>query len=93
MTALRVFLVVLCMAGGVLVGSALLAPICANYAGTERDSGYPCRVERSNGTTEFVLSRSTTVSVPAAPWLGLGLVVGGSVMLGRSLRSRNGSDR
>ena len=55
----------------VLAGAALfiadqVTPTWRNFAGTTRDSGYPCKIDRSSGATEFVLSRGTTITVPRA---------------------------
>lgn len=91
MTPLRAVAIVLLVAGLSLVIAGIATPTCVNYAGTARDSGYPCKIDRSSGMTDFVLSRSTTVSVPLSAWLGIGLVVVGGVMLGRSARSRGSS--
>lgn len=83
MSARRVISIVLLVGGLVLVVAGIATPTCANYAGTAHDSGYPCKIDRSSAMTDFVLSRSTTVSVPLSAWLGVGLVVVGGVLLGR----------
>lgn len=63
---------------GALLGlGELAAPTCANFAGTARDSGYPCRIDRSSGASDYVLSQTTTISVPFAGGLAVVLVVAG----------------
>lgn len=83
MRALGIILIV--AAAGLAIVS-LTVPTCRNYAGTARDSGYPCRIDRSSGATDFVLSRDTTITLPLAWVVIVGLVVLGGVLLARSRR-------
>ena len=65
---------------GVLLGlGELAAPDCHNAAGTAHDSGYPCRIARSSGKTEYAFSRTTTITVPRARQLTIGLIIVGVV--------------
>lgn len=64
----------------------LAVPTCRNYAGTARDSGYPCKLNRSSGATDFVLSRDTTITLPLTWVVIVGLAVLGAFLLARSRR-------
>jgi hypothetical protein len=65
---------------GVLLGlGELAAPDCRDAAGTAHDSGYPCRIDRSSGKTEYAFSKTTTVTVPYARQLTIGLLIVGVV--------------
>lgn len=65
---------------GVLLGlGELAAPDCRTAAGTANDSGYPCRIEHSGGTSEYAFSRTTTITVPRARQLAIGLLIVGVV--------------
>ncbi len=84
---MRALWVVLIVAGVFLLVAGIATPTCANYAGTARDSGYPCKIDRSSGMTDFVLSNSSTITVPLSAWIGIALVVVGGVLLGRPRRT------
>jgi hypothetical protein len=86
------FAIVALVVGALLLLAGFAVPTCQNYAGTARDSGYPCKIDRSSGNTDFVLSRTSTISVPLTKPLAIGLAIG-LVLLGgfawtRSLRPR-----
>ena len=57
----------------------LAAPDCRDAAGTAHDSGYPCRIDRSSGKTEYAFSKTTTITVPYARQLMIGLLIVGVV--------------
>lgn len=57
----------------------LAAPECRNAAGTANDSGYPCRIDHSGGESEYAFSRTTTITVPRAQQLAVGLLIIGVV--------------
>lgn len=40
--------------GGYSVAPEDSIPLCRNYAGTANDSGYPCRIEHSDGSVEIL---------------------------------------
>lgn len=84
---MRLAAVGLVVTGLLLVVAGIAMPTCANYIGTDRDSGYPCKVDRSSGMTDVVFSRSTTIKVPLSAWLGVALIVTGGVLLGRPRRA------
>lgn len=42
-------------------------PLCRNYSGTERDSGYPCRIDHSDGSTEYLYEEGEEI-VRARQW-------------------------
>jgi hypothetical protein len=78
-TALKSVAVVAVIAGAALLIAGFAVPTCRNYAGTARDSGYPCKIDRSSGAIDFVFSRTSTLSVPLATPLAIVLVIGGFV--------------
>jgi hypothetical protein len=78
-------IVALVIAGALLVAQ-IAVPTCRNYAGTARDSGYPCKIDRSSGATDFVLSRATTITLPLAWMVIIGFAVLGCVLIARSRR-------
>jgi hypothetical protein len=79
---LRLLAVTALVAGAVLLVAGLALPTCRNYAGTSRDSGYPCKISRSSGATDFVFT--STIGVPLATPLSIGLIVLGVVGIARS---------
>jgi hypothetical protein len=85
-SALRLVSAVALVVGVGLLAADLVTPQCRNYAGTARDSGYPCTVDRSGGSTDLVLSRTSTVSLPLATPLVFGLIALGAVGVARSRR-------
>ena len=73
---------------GALLPAALLllgeaAPLCRNYRGTSRDSGYPCRIERSSGITEYLFSADASLGVPYPLVLAAVLGAGGVLAIAR----------
>ena len=71
------FLVALVL-GVVLLLGEFVVPECANYAGTARDSGYPCRLDRSSGTSEYLFNKDTKIPVPFGNALAFGLTIIGA---------------
>lgn len=72
----------LCIAAIVLgtilvLGETPLVPQCRNYRGTDRDSGYPCRLDRSNGNTQYLFSSRSRITIPLGIILAVGLLGGG----------------
>jgi hypothetical protein len=76
---LRLIALVALIAGVLLGIGELAAPTCRNAAGTAHDSGYPCRIGHSGGTSEYAFSRTTTITVPRARQLAVGLLIIGVV--------------
>lgn len=74
------------IAAGVLLVARVAVPTCRNYAGTARDSGYPYKLDRSSGATDFVLSRDTTLTLPLTWLVIIGLAVLGGLLWARSRR-------
>ncbi len=79
MSPLRLASLAALVLGVLLLLAAFAVPTCRNFAGTARDSGYPCKVQHSSGSTEFIFSRTSSVSVPRAEVvaivvLGLGVI-------------------
>ena len=71
------FLVALVLGVVLLVGE-FAVPECMNYAGTARDSGYPCRLDRSSGTSEYLFNKDTKIPVPFGNVLAFGLTIIGA---------------
>lgn len=65
------------MGVALLIGE-FVVPECVNYAGTARDSGYPCRLDRSSGTSEYLFGEDQTISVPFGTLLAFGLTIIGA---------------
>ena len=82
----RVLGIVALVIAAALFIAHLTVPTCRNYAGTARDSGYPCKLDRSSGATDFVLSRDTTITLPLAWVVIVALAVLGGFLLARSRR-------
>lgn len=76
--------------GGLLLLGEATTPICRNSAGTARDSGYPCKLHRSSGHTQFILDRDRAITVPYGRAL-IGLLAvggaGGLVVVARGRRA------
>ena len=51
MSGLRLLSIAAIVVGAALFVGTLAVPTCRNYAGTSRDSGYPCKLQRSSGAT------------------------------------------
>lgn len=68
----------------VVVARSVLAPVFRRVTLRRQrpDSGYPCRLDRSIGDSDYVLSRTQTITVPQANGLAIGLVIVGVVGLG-----------
>ena len=81
MRPLTVIAVAALVVGALLGLGELAAPTCENFAGTARHSGYPCRIDRSGGASDYHLNRARTVSVPYGDELAAGLLVVGVVRL------------
>ena len=72
---------------GVALGvGEIAAPECRNFAGTARDSGYPCRIDRSSGDSEYLFSRTRKITVPHGDGLAIGLVIARVIVLGLTRR-------
>ena len=71
------FLVALVLGVVLLIGE-FVVPECVNYAGTARDSGYPCRLDRSSGTSEYLLNKNLKIPVPFGNVLAVGLTIFGA---------------
>ena len=71
------FLVALVL-GVVLLLGEFVVPECVNYAGTARDSGYPCRLDRSSGTSEYLFNKDLKIPVPFGNVVAFGLVIVGA---------------
>ncbi len=75
------------LAGLVLLLGTLVTPTCRNYAGTARDSGYPCKVQHSGGSTEFIWSSEFSMSLPRAEVVGVILAALGGFGIIRTRRT------
>jgi hypothetical protein len=58
----------------------------ATIAARRATRGYRCRVERSNGTTQYLLSADAKLGVPYPLVLAVPLGIGGAVAIGRGRR-------
>jgi hypothetical protein len=75
---MRILFLIALVLGVVLLVGEFGVPECANYAGTARDSGYPCRLDRSSGASEYLLSKDLKIPVPFGNVLAFGLTIIGA---------------
>jgi hypothetical protein len=88
MKGLRTVSLAAIVVGALLLVGTLATPTCRNYAGTARDSGYPCKLQRSSGSTEFIWSRTSSTSIPRAEVVAI-IVVGIGLVAYRRGRRRS----
>lgn len=87
----RILAGVALIAGLALLIATIATPTCRNYRGTARDSGYPCKLNRSSVATQFLFSAESRVSIPRGELLGLGLLaLGGWIWARRTPNHRAG---
>ena len=75
---MRVVFLLALVVGVVLLIGEFIVPECVNYAGTARDSGYPCRLDRSSGTSEYLFNNDLKIPVPFGNVLAFGLTIVGA---------------
>lgn len=75
---MRIIFLTAFVLGVVMLFGEFAVPECVNYAGTAGDSGYPCRLDRSSGTSEYLFNKDLKIPVPFGNVLAFGLVIIGA---------------